>query len=100
MSKTKTKKPIILCCGASGRALVYGYVDGDPVAGQPVTLRDARMVLRFAVHGLFGLAAKGPAGDTRITHAVPATTETVWQEWIAVTTDAATAIDGWHAYDG
>ena len=92
-------KPIILCFGEHGRGVVYGYVDTDPVPGQPVTLTNARMVLRWDVHGLFGLAAKGPAGDTRLTHAVESTTETRWQEWIAVSPEAAEAIDGAAAHE-
>ena len=45
--------------------------------------------------GLLGLAARGPRDGTRITAAVEIITETVWQEWIAVAPEAATAIEGW-----
>lgn len=99
-TKARPNQPIILCAGTNGRAVVYGYVSLDPVPGQPVTLHDARMVLRWDVHGIFGLAAKGPAGDTRLTHAVARTTETAWQEWIAVSAEAAKAIDRWGVYNG
>lgn len=94
-------KPIILCCGANGRGVVYGYVDSDPVPGEPVKLHNARMVMYWAREcgGLFGLAAKGPKGDTRISHEVPDTTATVWQEFITVSKDAAKLIDEWKPYE-
>lgn len=88
-------KPIILCAGANGRALVYGYVESDPVPGQPVRLSKARMVLYYPSGGTFGLASDGPPKDSRVTHAVEATVETVWQEWLAVSTQAAERFDGW-----
>jgi hypothetical protein len=91
-------KPIILCCGANGRAVIYGRVESEPVPGEPVELHGARMVIYWAgPAGLFGLAAKGPAGGSRLTHAVSRTTETVWQEWIAIEPDAAEKIDAWPA---
>ena len=91
---------IILCCGANGRGVVYGEVSKKPVPGEPVTLRNARMVLRWstACGGLFGLAAMGPRGqptDTRITHAVAETTETVWREYIVVSPAAAQQFAAW-----
>lgn len=111
MAKKKTTKravgkasaaqtPIILCAGANGRAVVFGWVDRLPEPGRPVTLHRARMVLRWASRGLLGLAASGPTGDTRITAAVAWTTATVWQESMAVSPQAAAAIDGWPAYGG
>ena len=92
-------KTIILCAGTNGRAVIIGEVGTDPVPGEPVTLRNARMVLYWSAEcgGLFGLAAKGPKTNTRITHAVPQTTETVWQEWTEVTPEAVEAISGWPA---
>lgn len=97
--KKKTEKPIILCCGANGRAVVYGYVNRDPVPGKAVTLRRARLVLYWdaACGGLLGLAAKGPRGSTRITHAVDSVTETVWQEAVSVSPEAARELDEWRA---
>lgn len=99
MSK-KQKQRIILCAGQNGRAIIIGYVATDPVPGEYVELHNARMVLRWDVQckGLFGLATKGPAGDTRITHAVDRTGETVWQEWLTVSPEAGEAIDKWPAY--
>lgn len=92
---------IILCAGQNGRAVIYGTVDKEPVPGKPVKLTDARMVIRWgsSCGGLFGLAAKGPSGDTRITHAVKQTRETVWQEWIEVSHGAADKIASWAPYN-
>lgn len=94
-------KRIVLCATEKGRAVIYGTVDSDPVPGEPVTLRDARMVLCWAIEcgGLFGLCAKGPKGHTHITHAVPSTTATVWKEYLEVTDEAAAAIDNWPPYE-
>lgn len=86
-------QPIILCAGANGRALIYGYVATEPIPGQPVRLERARMVLYYPSGGTFGLAAKGPPKDSRVTDAVPVTVETVWQEWLAVTPQAAGVFD-------
>ena len=92
-------KPIILCCGANGRAVVYGRVETDPVLGQPVRLYGARMVLYWSTEcgGLFGLAARGPKTSSRLTAAIPALTETVWQESLDVSETAATEIERWPA---
>jgi hypothetical protein len=87
--------PIILCAGENGRALVYGYVTAEPVPGKPVRLERARMVIQFPSGGTFGLAADGPPQGSRVTHAVEATTETRWQEWLKVSVKAAEAFDGW-----
>lgn len=86
-------RPIILCAGANGRALIYGYAEGEPVPGQPVKLRNARMILYYPSGGTFGLAADGPPKGSRVTRAVPETVETVWQEWIGVTEEAALVFD-------
>ena len=93
-------KTIILCAATNGRAVIIGKVAQDPTPGEPVELHDARMVLYWDAKcgGLFGLAAKGPKGDTRITHAVERTMETVWQEWTTISEEAAAAIDEWPAY--
>lgn len=92
-------KSIILCCGANGRAVLFGDVETDPVPGLPVKLHNARMVLYWAREcgGLLGLAAKGPRGESRLTHAVPAATETVWQEFVETTPEAAQLIREWPA---
>lgn len=90
-------KRIILCCGLHGRCLVIASVESDPVPGEPVTMYDARMVLKWSegCGGLFGFAASGPRGGTKITRSVPRAVETVWQEWIELSDEAAQAIDRW-----
>ena len=98
MAKKTTKLiPIILCAGENGRAVLFGRVEKLPEPGQPVTLRDARMVVYWSAEcgGLFGLAASGPKTSTRITRAVPSTCETRWQEYVEATPEAAAAIDAW-----
>lgn len=90
------RQPIILCAGANGRAVIYGYVDDEPVPGEPVALYDARMVLEWTgSSGLFGLSVHGPADGSRITAPVAKTVETVWQEWLTVSAAAAAILDGW-----
>ena len=91
--------PIIVCVGESGRAVVYGWADSYPAVGDEVVLHDARMVLRWDVHGLLGLAAEGPAGDTRITYSV-ARTSAVAAQIIEVSPEAATAIASWPTWRG
>ena len=88
---------IILCCGEKGRAVIVGDVTEEPVSGQPVRLTDCRMVLYWDVKcgGLFGLAANGPRGDTRITASIEVVVETAWCEWCAVSSVAAKEIDKW-----
>jgi hypothetical protein len=97
MTTRKKKMQILLCCGQNGRAVIYGAVSEKPIPGQPVELTDARMVLYWstACGGLLGLAAGGPKEGTRVTHAVPRVVETVWQEWIEVTPEAAKALADW-----
>ena len=92
-------KSIILCATPSGRAVVYGRVESDPVPGEPVKLYDARMILRWDAEcgGLFGLAASGPKGDTRITASIPETVATEWAQYLAVTDEAAKKIAAWEA---
>jgi len=94
------KLNIILCAGANGRAVIVGTVARKPIVGEPVEVRDARMVLRWdsACGGLLGLAANGPKADTRLTAPVPRVVETVWQEWVELTPDAKAAIDRWASW--
>lgn len=92
-SNANEKVPIILCFGANGRGLLFGYVDTLPEAGAPVVLENARCILYYPSGGTLGLAAKGPPDGSRVTAAVPKTMETVWQEWILCTPAAAEAFD-------
>lgn len=94
---SKDRQPIILCATEKGRAVIYGYVDELPEPGEPVTLYDARMVLRWKGGGLFRLASEGPRDVDVITDEIPSTTETVWQEWVEASDDAALA---WEEYGG
>lgn len=89
------KQPIILCAGENGRCLIYGYVADEPEPGKPVRLERARMVIYYPSGGTFGLAAEGPPSGSRVTHAIEATVETKWQEWMSVTAKAAERFDGW-----
>ena len=92
---TEKQIPILLCAGANGRALVYGYVTEEPTPGEPVRLSKARMVIHYPSGGTFGLASVGPPRGSRVTHVVDTVVETVWQEWLAVTEKAAGVFDGW-----
>jgi len=89
----------IICAGENGRALIYGDVTKLPEADEKVTIKNARMIIRFAGGGLFALAAIGPqkGQDNRITSTVAKTTCTARQA-ITVTAEAAKAIDSWPNY--
>lgn len=97
----RDRKPMIVTVGHNGRCVVYGYVEEDPSPNRPIRVYDARMVLCWDSEcgGLFGLASLGPAGDTRITFAVPWTT-LVCHEALAVTSEAAQSLDAWPGYRG
>lgn len=93
---------IILCCGKDGRAVIFGRVEAEPVPGDPVRVLDARMVLYWdrVCGGLLGLASGGPSGGTRITAPVTVLVETVWQEWLAVSDEAAEKLYSWEPCHG
>ena len=90
---------VIICGGATGRAVIYGEVDEFPQAEMPVTIRNARMVLRWDEQcgGLLGLSQVGPKGDTRLTRTVGQVSDTARQA-LAVSDEAATAINAWPDY--
>lgn len=92
-------KMYLVCCGANGRAVLVGRSETEPIAGQPVVLMDARMVLYWdrACGGLLGLAAGGPKGDTRITQAVRRHGDECVRQWLEVSDVAAIAIDAWRS---
>ncbi len=96
-NENDNRTAIILCAGQNGRAVLYGYVDELPEPGQPVTMYEARMVIWWSREcgGLFGLAATGPATDTRITHPIPRLVETVWQEVMVCAEAGVEAINAW-----
>lgn len=99
MNKSKKMNPYIVCCGASGRAVIYGYVEGEPEQGKPCRVHDAKMVIYWSADtgGLLGLAAKGPAEGCKITAQVDETVTSPVTEWVAVKPAAAKAIDRWKA---
>lgn len=92
----------IVCCGTNGRAVIFGKCESEPICGEPIMLRDARMVLYWpsSCGGLFGLAAKGPKDGLRLTESVQATaTETV-RQWLTVSDDVAGQLRAWPAFTG
>lgn len=90
-------KPYIICTGTSGRAVVYGYSETEPVPGNPFHLKRARMVISWSAEcgGLLGLAKKGPQTSTRLTAIVSETGGDDVKQWVAV--DASEAMDAWPA---
>ena len=97
--KKQAGHAVIVCCGTNGRAVLYGRCDGEPVAGQPIRLKGARMVLYWsqACGGLLGLAANGPKKGTRITAAVAEHGDECARQWVSVSGAAAKAIESWPA---
>lgn len=94
-----SEKMYLVCCGATGRAALIGRSPTEPVAGQPITLADARMILYWdsACGGLLGLAANGPKGNAQITASVPRHGDECVRQWIEITPKAASLIDAWEA---
>ena len=92
----------IVCCGTNGRAVVFGECEAEPVCGEPITMRNARMVLYWpaACGGLFGLAAKGPREGLRLTESVTATATEAVRQWLTVPDDVAEQLRQWPAYTG
>jgi hypothetical protein len=89
--------PVIICGGQTGRAVVYGYVDGGiPGPNDPVRIYKARMVLSWPseCNGLLGLAADGPKGNTRLTPPVDIVTD-ITRQAVSVSRDAAEKFDEW-----
>ena len=89
----------LVCCGTNGRVVLIGDCDTEPVAGQPIRMKDVRMVLYWDAEcgGLLGLAAKGPKGATRITAAVPDHGDECVRQWVRLTDTAAQELDQWPA---
>ncbi len=92
-------KTYIVCCGEHGRAVLVGKSPTEPVAGQPIRLTDARMILYWSSEcgGLLGLAANGPKTSTRITASVPSHGDECVKQWVEVSDNAAKEIDQWKA---
>jgi len=89
----------LVCCGLNGRAVLVGESETEPVAGQPIALANARMILYWddECGGLLGLAAKGPRGRTRITAAVAKHGDEHVCQWVEVSETARMEIDKWPA---
>ena len=89
----------IVCCGTNGRAVLVGESDQEPIAGSPITLRNARMIIYWDAEcgGLLGLAANGPKGKTRITHAVERHGDECVRQWVSVSDVARKGIEVWPA---
>ena len=87
----------IVCAGTNGRAVLYGQSEQPPVAGQPFSLQNCRMVLYWSAEcgGLLGLAARGPKTTTRITHAVPYHSDECARHVLGVTPEAAEKLSAW-----
>jgi hypothetical protein len=99
MTRTKTKSkmiPVINCGGETGRAVVFGWVDTEPVIGEQCRMTDARMILWWSSEcgGLMGLASDGPKTATRITATVPVAAHTT-RQWMRCSDSAAAAIAAW-----
>lgn len=86
----------LICCGANGRAVLLGYCEEEPVAGQPIKTTRCRMVLRWRnTGGLLGLAAHGPKEGTRITAPVDFHGDECVRQYTSVSDEAAAAIEAW-----
>ena len=87
----------LVCCGVNGRAVLVGECDSEPVAGQPITMSNVRMVLYWDSEcgGLLGLAAKGPKGATRITAPVARHGDECVRQWVSVSNEARKEIESW-----
>jgi len=98
MDKPK-ETPVIVCGGSQGRAVIYGYVSNVPEPEKSVTIKRAKMILRWAEIGLLGVAAEGPRGDSRLTYAVPEVRDTC-RQCIVCSPKAAEALDAWPTWEG
>lgn len=87
----------LICCGTNGRVVLVGYSDAEPIAGQPIVLTNARMVLFWSAEcgGLLGLAASGPKGKTRITKTVERHGDECVRQWLAVSNEAREGFETW-----
>ena len=92
----KQKKPVIICCGQTGRAVIFGWVDEIPEPETITTIHDARMVLYWPVEcrGLLGLAADGPKQGLKLTSTVPMVKDTARQV-VAVSKEAGKDLKSW-----
>ena len=96
MSRPDNLNPYIICGGKTGRAVIFGYVAGEPRAGEVVDIYGARMVIYWPREcgGLLGLASKGPKGGARITAPAGRVSDTARQV-ISVPEESALLFLGW-----
>lgn len=92
----------IVCCGTNGRAVIVGACETEPVCGEPITIRNARMILYWPSKcgGLFGLASNGPKEGLRLTESVEATATEVVRQWLTVSDDVWKRLREWPAFVG
>ena len=92
----------IVCCGTNGRAVIVGECEHEPVCGEPITVRNARMILYWPAScgGLFGLAAKGARDGLRLTESVEATATEAVRQWLTMSAVVAEQLREWPAFTG
>ena len=92
----KQRKPVIVCGGKTGRAVIFGWVDEIPEPETVVTVYDARMVIYWPreCNGLLGLASDGPKPGLRMTSTVPLVKDTARQV-VVVTKEAGKDLKSW-----
>ena len=89
-------KPYIVCSGANGQCVVFGYSETEPEVGKPHRLERARMVIYWpeACNGLLGLAAAGPKPGLRLTPEVSFVKD-MTVEVVGVSELAAAGLSSW-----
>jgi len=88
--------PVIVCGGANGRAVIFGWVTDMPHPETPVEIHRARMVLYWPREcgGLLGLSQRGPREGLRLTCSVPIVRDTCRQV-LSVSDAAASGLATW-----
>jgi hypothetical protein len=92
----KQRRPVIVCGGQTGRAVIFGWGDEIPEPETICTVYDARMVLYWPqeCQGLLGLAADGPKKGLRLTSTVPMVKDTA-RQIVAVSKEAGKDLRSW-----
>jgi len=96
---TSAERPYVVVCGHGGRTVLYGYAI-DPAAGAPITLRRARMVIRWDAKcgAITGFAESGPVADTRLSKTVAEVHDACAQSLMPVSPKTAAKIEAWPVY--
>jgi|SRR3990167_3197491 len=74
MKSTKsTQKAVLVTTDSTRRGVFFGYLESFDRTTQIAVLTQARLCVYWSreTHGVFGLAAKGPAAGSKIGPAVP-----------------------------